>query len=288
MEEDHAPPADPTADPARARSRAQVVVTAEVHAGTADAEPGEPGEPVPPAFTTVTGDAPARVVLRQVDATTFELVEGFRYTGPSGSWTVMPADLAATDLASIPQFLGWFVSRYGRHTLAALLHDHLVRNGARLRPPVARHQADQVFLEALTLLDVAYLRSRIMWAAVTFATRWRSSGWGRLLLAIWMTLAAIGIVTLGAAIVGRYPVLLAVALLAPIPAAVLWGPRRFRAGVIGGYTLWLITLPALGNIAAYALYEVLERLVRRWRLHRPRRYRRPVTQVAKPPPYTAR
>jgi hypothetical protein len=287
MEDSHpaAGPSPGPAGPGSARAAAQVVITADVPVEPVEGGTGGPAEPP---FTAVGGEGPARIVLRQVDATTFELVEGFRYRGPSGTWTVNPADLAATDLASIPQFLGWFVSRYGRHTLAALLHDHLVRNGARLDPPVARYRADEVFLEALTLLDVAYLRSRIMWSAVTFATRWRSSGWGRLLLAIWMTLAAIGIVTLGAAIVGRYPVPLAVALLAPVPAAVLWGPRRFRAGVIGGYTLWLITLPALGNVAAYGLYEVLERLVRRWRLHRPRRYRRPVTQVAKPPPYTAR
>lgn len=286
--EDGQPAASPSpgpAGPGSERVAAQVVITADVPVEPAEGGPGGPAEPP---FTAVGGEGPARIVLRQVDATTFELIEGFRYRGPSGTWTVMPADLADTDLASIPQFLSWFVSRYGRHTLAALLHDHLVRNGSRLDPPVARHRADQVFLEALTLLDVAYLRSRIMWSAVTMATRWRGSGWGRLGLLIWLALAAVGIVTLAVGIVGRDPLLLATALAAPLPAALLWGPRRARAGVIGGYTLWLVTLPAVVNVTAYGLYEVLERLVRSWRLHRPRRYARPVTQVAKPPPYTAR
>jgi Protein of unknown function (DUF1353) len=230
-------------------------------------------------------DEPARVVLRQTDATHFQLMEGFRYTGPGGSWTVTPDDLSDTDLASIPQFLSWFVSPYGTHTLAALLHDHLCRNGARLQPPVPRHHADKVFLDALGGLDVPYLRSHIMWAAVTFATRWHASWVARLAVGVWAVAAMVGVVTLAWGAVTFEPGLLLLAGLAPVPAALLWG-RQVHAGLVGGYTLWLVALPALLNLVAFGVYWLAEHAVRRLRLLVARPHR--ATQTAKPPPYSAR
>jgi hypothetical protein len=98
----------------------------------------------PPPFRRVHSDELARVVLQQVSATEFHLKEGFRYVGRAGTGTVLPDDLPDTDLASIPRLMGWFANSYGKHTLAALLHDHLVRNGERLDAPVPRHRADNV------------------------------------------------------------------------------------------------------------------------------------------------
>ena len=238
----------------------------------------------PVAFTRAAGREPARIVLRQVGSSKFQLMEGFTYSGAAGTWTVTPADLPETDLASIPQFMSWFVGRYGSHTLAALLHDHLVRNGSTLDEPVTRMEADEVFRQALTELDVPFLRSRLMWAAVTFATRWEAGGWRRLGLAVWTTLAALGIVALTVALVTTNVPLATVAVVAPVPAALLWGWRQRAAGLLGGYTLWLVALPAVLNLAVYSAYSVTERVIRLLRLRRPG----PKTQVTLPPPYSAR
>jgi len=245
--------------------------------------PPQPGAPQP--FRRLESDDPARIVLRQIDPTNFELVEGFRYVGPAGSWTVSPADLSRTDLASIPWFLGWFVSRYGTHTLAALLHDHLVSNGERLHPPVARHTADDVFRDALDDLGVPFLRARIMWAAVVFATRWRRVLIARLALVVWLAAALAGITALVWSAATMRPGLFVVALLGPIPFALFWGVREYRAGVVGGYTVWLVAAPALLNLAAYGIYAVAERGLRRLVAVRPDRR---AADLPEPPPYTAR
>ena len=238
----------------------------------------------PVAFKRADGRDPARIVLRQTDPEHFELVEGFEYAGAGGHWRVTPADLPETDLASIPLFLSWFVGRYGAHTLAALLHDHLVRNGPTLDPPVSRMEADEVFLRALTELEVPFLRSRIMWTAVTFATRWSSRGWRRAGLVAWMLLAALGIVALVGGLATLDALLVAVAVLAPLPASLLWGWRQRSAGLLAGYTLWLVALPAALNLAVYSLYSVAERVIRLVRIRRPG----PKAQVAPPPRYRAR
>jgi hypothetical protein len=197
---------------------------------------------------------------------------------------VTRADLGRTDLASIPTFLSWFVSRYGNHTLAALLHDHLVHNGRRLDPPVSREQADDIFLATLTELQEPYLRSRLMWCAVALATLWRSSSRARWLLRLWMLLSAVGIAVLVWGVVTLNPWLVAGAVLGPIPASLLWGRRRRGAALLGGYTLWLVWLPAGLSIAVYQAYAVAERLIRRVRL----RAAGDTSQTRAPPPYAAR
>ena len=123
---------------------------------------------MPGRFTSVDGFASARVVVEQRSDTAFVLREGFRYRNDEEDldFTVLPDDLPETDLASVPWFLRWFVPAYGRHSLAALLHDHLVENGDRLTPRVSRVRADEIFLQALEELGVPTLRRHLMWAAV--------------------------------------------------------------------------------------------------------------------------
>ena len=214
-----------------------------------------------PVFRRLHSDEPARIVLHQVTPRQFQLVEGFRYRGRAGAWTVHPDDLPNTDLASIPRLMGWFANSYGRHTLAALLHDHLVRNGDRLEPEVPRHRADDVFRSALGELGVAHLRSLIMWSAVVLATRWGSSRRARVGIAVWVLAALAGVTTLIWTALLAHPVVI-VPLLAPIPFALLWGPREFIAGVVGGYTLWFISLPILINLLAYGAYWIVENILR--------------------------
>src|SRR5215210_3317154 len=82
------------------------------------------------------------VLLRQVGPNLFQLAEGFRYTtppgAPKGAWNVPRHDVKvafggnnSTDLASVPSWLWWFVASYGRHSRAALLHDHLIDPSGR-------------------------------------------------------------------------------------------------------------------------------------------------------------
>ena len=76
-----------------------------------------------------------------------------------------------------------------------------------------------------------------------------------------------------------------VAVLGPIPASLLWGRRRWAAGLMAGYTLWLVAIPAVLDLFVYKIYAALEWAVRLVRLLPPHRAK---TQVTPPPPYAAR
>lgn len=239
---------------------------------------------VPTTFLQLDGPGPARICLRQVSPTDFKLLEGFRYESGDDRWEVRPADLPDTDLASIPQLMGWFANSYGRHSLAALLHDHLVRNGERLDPPVPRHHADDVFLRSLDELGVPFVRSRIMWAAVVSATRWKQLRTSPA-MALWSLAALVGIFVLVSSVLAGELMLLIAALVAPIPFAALWGRRDFRAGLVGGYTLWFLALPTIVNFVFYMLYAAAERVVQVCRRVRPPKDLPP---PAGPPPFKDR
>ena len=117
--------------------------------------------------------------LLQVSPNAFQLLDGFRFERRDGSSPQVvtvpphdpsrpPSDGNATDLASVPWFLWWFISSHGRHTLAALLHDHLLAD-----PQVDRREADLVFREALEESGVSWVRRWFMSAGVTLATKWK-------------------------------------------------------------------------------------------------------------------
>lgn len=134
--------------------------------------PVDPPEGALVGFRTIDGDEVPQPVLRQVGPKAFQLVEPFRYVHPSGppDGYVVPAhdpdrgpeDGNASDLASVPPFLWWLIASYGQHTLAALLHDHLVG-----RPDtVDRVGADRLFRDGMGDLGVALVRRWVMWAVV--------------------------------------------------------------------------------------------------------------------------
>ena len=86
-------------------------------------------------FLRPDGPGTPDIVLKQVGPNLFQLLQGFRYQVPHGPLHVVPphdpslpatAPDNSTDLASVPFWLWWFVASHGRHTPAALLHDHLV------------------------------------------------------------------------------------------------------------------------------------------------------------------
>ena len=218
-------------------------------------------------FLDEAGAEPARFGFAQVGDDSFALHEGFLYApdgaGAASTIEVSSSSLVTTDLASIPWFMAWFVPVNGRHTPAALVHDQLVdQSKPYVEHPGARAAADDVFLAAMSAIDVPVLRRHIMHTAVTAATRWTSGAWARLGMALWGLAAVAGTVALVVAVVTQNPMLGILALVAPAAGAVLWSPRRYRQGLLAGYAVWVIGGPALACIAAYGIYWLAEQGVR--------------------------
>lgn len=222
-------------------------------------------------FESLAGHVPARVVLEQVSDRSFKLLEGFRYVDVEGGvHEVHPQDLRCTDLASVPRPFRWFVGTHGRHTLAALLHDHQVRrlpNEPRTGYSYRRTEADDRFLEMLWSLGVPWIRRNLMWGAVHTATRLLHHLWlARVALGVWFASSVYGTGTLFVAARDRDAGLAVVALLAPLAGALLWTlPSRkpilrWWCGVVVSYGV-LVFIPALAvNGLAIVVHNVLDRL----------------------------
>ena len=239
---------------------------------------------------------PCRIVLRQVSDNEFALQErvvvawplGTEGGPPPGPLVIEPAWLPDTDLASVPDYLGWFARRFGRHTPAALVHDLLnpgrdepwppgLPEGWRLPP----ERADLAFRRLLTDSGVPPVRAFLMWAAAAARTRWRSGWAGALSLVLWGVAAVAGSATLVAGLVDGDAAAVAVALVAPAVAALLWG-REVVAGLVAGYSLWWIVFGSLPAWLAYRAYQVVEWVV--WRLRCASRRRRGVPIGVQPAP----
>jgi Protein of unknown function (DUF1353) len=217
--------------------------------------------PKPPYYAS--DDSEPRFVLRQVTDTSFELTEAFIYRpGPREEQILVDSTaLPTTDLASIPWFVSWFVSRHGRHTPAALVHDSLVYKARKENDIARRAAADLVFRDALDELSVPPVRGRIMWAAVTLGTRWHRGLGHKIALVIWMIAAAVGTwAVLRGVWTGQLDLILA-GTVAPVLGAVLWG-RQYSAGLVASYALFFIGLPVLTCVIGYGVYWVIEQAVR--------------------------
>jgi hypothetical protein len=231
--------------------------------------PGRPDAPTLPTggFRKRYGDRRAEVTLRQVDAARFELLEPFRYdVGGVTRWVVPPSDV--TDLASVPNVLTWLVPRYGRHTYAAILHDHLQRHD--IDGPVPSDEADTVFRDAMAGCEVPLLARWLMWSAVSARTRFRSSGaasavataiWaigyavlGALGAPVLVALVLTGTVDVGVGALAAAAVVLSVPLL-----ALAWrGPEGYRFGLLSGLALLAIGFPALVDLIVFGAYSAVE------------------------------
>ena len=212
-------------------------------------------------------DWPAAFVVEQVTDKDFTIPSeaGFQYNSPTGrTISVTGATLPNTDFTSIPRYISWLVSRHGRHTPAALVHDQLV---VRDMSFAKRQDADRCFVEMMDALQVAPVLSRVMWAAACLATRWSGPLRAKLGVVAWGLTAAAGIATLVVGIVTATVWIVVVALLLPLVGALFWG-RQFTAGVVGGYALPVIAIPTLAAVVGYSAYWLVEtavRLVRRLR-----------------------
>lgn len=223
-------------------------------------------------FREPDGDAPARFELEQVADAYFAPHTAFRYRREGGeAITISPGDFLdrRTDLTSVPQALTWFVGRYGRHTPAALLHDALLHRAGReaeeagTSPLPAYEEADALFLEALGSLAVPPLRRTTMWAAVTFGTRLRAGGRATMGVVAWLVASAAGTTALVVGLLTNAPVVVGVALVAPLLGALLWG-RQWVAGIVAGYMAVFVALPtlvgAVSLLVSRAIDAVLVRL----------------------------
>lgn len=216
--------------------------------------------PSPP-YHAADGSDP-RFVLRQVSNNTFTLEAAFVYrSGGQSEVAVNDRTLPGTDLASIPWFASWFVGRHGRHTPAALVHDCLVHGARQRRDYAGRVEADRVFRRALDELGIPPVRSRVMWAAVTFGTRWHGGLVGRAGLLLWLVSALAGTAAFVYGAVTLQPPIVVGAAAAPVLGGLLWG-RQYLAGLIASYALLFIGVPAVACILGYGVYWVVEEAVR--------------------------
>lgn len=77
-----------------------------------------------------------------------------------------------TDFASIPFGFRWLFPIRGKYDKAAVLHDYLYERGGNKQD---RLRADNIFYEAMTVLEVARWRRELIWW-FTRALGWRSFG----------------------------------------------------------------------------------------------------------------
>jgi hypothetical protein len=95
--------------------------------------------------------------------TTVVVMQPFAYEhSPSGRTIWVPAAYV-TDFASIPRIGRWLIPPFGRHAIAAVVHDWLYSVGE----PGKRGEADDIFREALEELGVDITRRNLMHRAVT-------------------------------------------------------------------------------------------------------------------------
>jgi hypothetical protein len=239
------------------------------------------------------GSSTGHVLMAQVDATNFVVSTPFRFENEEqlgelraklqrkGRTAVEAAEMvdrastypagSSTDLASVPPFLAWFEAPYGRHTLAALIHDQLIvdtPNGGALGSDTL---SDRFFRNMMGAAGVPAFKRWLMWTAVAARTRWAAKGQRRIRLIAWAVLAVIGIGCAGAAIgtwVFGWPsifdwtprTLLGISLVLPFAAGFLWGRQYVASIVAAAAGLWLI--PA-GVIVLFAIgvYLIVEKLI---------------------------
>lgn len=143
-----------------------------------------------------------KLTLRVVDATSWEVVHGFRYVDQYDHDNVytVPDSFGPTDLTSVPLFLQWLVRSYGKHTNAALVHDVYWdddKSQAKLR------NANMVFRHAMWESGVPWLRRWFMWSAVTLAMLTKRP-WSAVRVGAW----ALGLVVASAAFLASLDVVL--------------------------------------------------------------------------------
>ena len=228
------------------------------------------GGPPPWAGSFLVDDDPnGPIRLRQIGVKDFALESTIRYigaeTGLEGKVSdacladirvVDPTKLPVTDLTSVPQALRWFVSQYGSHTPAALIHDRLIGVDPPI-PGLTDAYADRFFRFMLRDLKVRWMRRWLMWAAVAVRTRSKSGPLKLVGLIVWILASLAGMATAVAAVATQTWLLLLVSLVAPFVLALLWG-RQYGAGLVGALAAPWILPPTILGVAGFLVYAAME------------------------------
>ncbi len=182
--------------------------------------------------------------------------------------TFTPTEENPTDMASIPPFMRWFENSYGKHTLAAIIHDELIVDGPNTGALGSDTLADRFFRKMMQSAGVPWLKRWIMWAAVAMRSRWAAEGVTRLKLIAWGVVAVVGIAAfvnaVGAAFLDWGHLvdpwwLLGIAVVLPFASAVLWGKQYGASFVAAAAALWILPA-AIFAALGYVAYWILERL----------------------------
>jgi len=186
--------------------------------------------------------------------------------------TYKPSASEPTDLASIPSFMRWFENSYGRHTLAAIIHDRLIRDVPNSGALGSDALADRFFRLMMREAGMPWLKRWIMWAAVALRSRWAAGGWRRVAIAAWILLALTGITASITAVASAWfgsfapaspSQLMAFAVILPVASAPLWG-RQFAASMIAASAALWILPAALFGLVGFGIYSGLESLALRF------------------------
>ncbi|GEM_PF-1995037 len=258
-----------TGQPADALAGDAIARLHRTYIGLPDGDPDAPKIDTGP-FRKRYSYQPAEIVLRQIDATRFDLEEPFQFVDGEGApkWIVPASDV--TDLASVPQFLTWLVPRYGRHTLAALLHDHLQDQ------PISSAAADLVFLRAMGDTGVPLVRRWVMWAAVSARTRKNAGGLSMVTVILWLLAYVVtGTFVLPflafAAVAGWVPaatfaLVLGLVAVSPFVLSLVW-VRGYRFASLSALAVLVIGYAALLVLVVYGVYVLLELVTRPFQRH---------------------
>lgn len=109
------------------------------------------------------------LIVKHLDGRKWELVESFVYFvgHEDSSDRIHVPEGFITDFASIPRIFWTIIGPpTGEYGKAAIIHDYLYSIQTN-----KRSYADRIFLEAMKVLKVNWLKRRLMWFAV------RSFGW---------------------------------------------------------------------------------------------------------------
>jgi hypothetical protein len=223
----------------------------------------------------IDGDPDGPIAVRQIDLKLFRLDSTVRYVGArTGLEDVVapeiiesirqvdPAQLPTTDLTSVPKSLRWFVSQYGVHTPAALIHDALI-GAERPVEGLTDEHADRYFRFMLEDLGVRWIRRWLMWAAVALRTRFCAGGVKRISIVAWVVASVLGLSTAVWALLAGAWLVLVGAVLAPLVFAALWG-QQYGAGLAAAYTAPWVLPPTLFGTAGFVVYSGLEALADRF------------------------
>lgn len=224
----------------------------------------------------------ASIAIRQTDASHFRIGATITYVGKTGLEDKPSAlrdpngDLAAvlaqmktvddtvvgiTDLASVPRPLLWLVPRYGAHTPAAVLHDRMIGKAPDGSPcPLHDWAADRFFRFMLAALGISPLHRYTMWTAVALRTRWKTGLRNQLLLLAWGALCAAGVALLVYGIVTGSAWAVAVSIVLPFAAALLFG-KQYGAGLMWAVQAPIIVPPTVVVALTLALWGVEDRLI---------------------------